>query len=53
MDIADQFRPQGEDTMKIALGSDEKNHLTDAVIEEVRARGHQVSLFGPLADGAQ
>ena len=36
--------------MKIAIGSDEKTHLTDIVIEEITARGHRVSLHGPLAD---
>jgi ribose 5-phosphate isomerase B len=36
--------------MKIALGSDERTHLTDAVIEDLRQRGHEVLLFGPLAE---
>lgn len=36
--------------MKLAIGSDERTHLTDTVIEEVKKRGHQVELFGPLAD---
>ena len=36
--------------MKIALGSDERTHLTDALIEELRRRGHDVSLFGPLTE---
>ena len=35
--------------MKIALGSDEKNVLTDALLDELRARGHELLLFGPLA----
>ncbi len=35
--------------VKIAVGSDEKTHLTDAVIEELRRMGHEVELFGPLA----
>ncbi len=35
--------------MKIALGSDERTHLTDAVIEDLKQRGHEVLLFGPLA----
>ena len=34
--------------MRIAIGSDERTHLTDAVIEEVTKRGHEVVLFGPL-----
>ncbi|HEX4446347.1 MAG TPA: RpiB/LacA/LacB family sugar-phosphate isomerase [Polyangiaceae bacterium] len=37
--------------MKIALGSDEKHALTDAVIADLRSRGHELLLFGPLADG--
>ena|SRR5437764_12331833 len=36
--------------MKIAVGSDERTHLTDTVIEELRRRGHDLILFGPLAD---
>ncbi len=36
--------------MKIAVGSDERTHLTRAVIEELRARGHELILFGPLAN---
>ncbi len=34
--------------MKLAVGSDERTHLTDAVVEELNKRGHQVELFGPL-----
>lgn len=34
--------------MKIAVGSDEKNHLTDFVIEELRKRGLDLELHGPL-----
>jgi ribose 5-phosphate isomerase B len=37
--------------MKIALGSDEKNVLTDALIEELTIRGHELLLFGPIAQG--
>lgn len=36
--------------MKIAVGSDERSHLTDAVVEILRERGHQVTLFGVLRD---
>lgn len=39
--------------MKVAIGSDEKTHLTDAVVEEVKLRGHEVELFGPLAGREQ
>jgi ribose 5-phosphate isomerase B len=35
--------------MKIALGSDERTHLTDVLIEELTRRGHELILFGPLA----
>lgn len=35
--------------MKLAVGSDERTHLTDMVIEEIKKRGHDVELFGPLA----
>lgn len=34
--------------MKIAIGSDEKTSLTDFVVDEVKKRGHEVELFGPL-----
>lgn len=36
-------------TFQIAVGSDEKTHLTDFVVEELTKLGHQVQLFGPLA----
>lgn len=36
--------------MKIAIGSDERTHLTDVVVGEVRKRGHEVTLYGPLVD---
>jgi len=36
--------------MRIAVGSDEKTHLTDVVIADLQARGHELILFGPLAD---
>lgn len=34
--------------MRIAIGSDEKTHLTDVVIEEVKKLGYEVDLYGPL-----
>jgi ribose 5-phosphate isomerase B len=37
--------------MKIALGSDEKHTLTDALIADLRARGYDLLLFGPVAEG--
>ncbi len=36
--------------MRIAVGSDERTHLTDVVVEELRKRGHELILFGPLAE---
>jgi ribose 5-phosphate isomerase B len=36
--------------MKLAIGSDERTHLTDTIIEELKKRGHQLQLYGPLAD---
>ena len=36
--------------MKIALGSDERTHLTDLLIEELKQRGHELLLFGPIAE---
>ncbi len=35
--------------MKIAVASDEKTSLTDALLDELRARGHELVLFGPIA----
>lgn len=34
--------------MKIALGSDEANELTQFLIEELGKRGHSIVLFGPI-----
>ncbi|MFZ1398451.1 MAG: RpiB/LacA/LacB family sugar-phosphate isomerase [Candidatus Promineifilaceae bacterium] len=39
--------------MKIAIGSDEKCHLTDQVVAQVKERGHVVTLFGPLQGSAR
>ena len=35
--------------MRIAFGSDERNHLTDTIEQLLRSRGHQVELVGPPA----
>lgn len=35
--------------MTVVLGSDERTPLTDAVIDDLRARGHDVALIGPPA----
>jgi ribose 5-phosphate isomerase B len=35
--------------MRIAAGSDEKSELTDALVEELEKRGHEVVAFGPVA----
>jgi ribose 5-phosphate isomerase B len=37
------------DGMKVALGSDERTLLTDALADDLRARGHDVILVGPPA----
>lgn len=34
--------------MRLAVGSDERTHVTDKVIDELRRRGHELLLFGPL-----
>ncbi len=36
--------------MKIAVGSDEKTHLTDFVVEELKSQGHELELHGPIND---
>lgn len=35
--------------MKIAVGSDERTHLTDFVVEELRKKGIELELHGPLS----
>lgn len=39
-----------ESCLRIALGSDERSHVTDFVEQELRGRGFDVQLFGPLGD---
>jgi len=34
--------------MKIVVASDEKTHLTDAVVDDLKSRGHELILLGPL-----
>ncbi len=34
--------------MKLAIGSDERTHVTDAVVAELRRRGHELDLRGLL-----
>jgi ribose 5-phosphate isomerase RpiB len=36
--------------MKIAIGSDERTNLTDRILEELKQRGHEVIVFGSLAE---
>lgn len=36
--------------MRIAVGSDEKTQLTDFVIEELKSKGVELELFGPLIE---
>ncbi len=33
--------------MRVALGSDERTTLTDAVVDDLRRRGHELVLVGP------
>ncbi|MSQ14375.1 MAG: RpiB/LacA/LacB family sugar-phosphate isomerase [Dehalococcoidia bacterium] len=35
--------------MRLAIGSDEKCSLTDAVVEYLKSLGHELDLLGPLA----
>lgn len=35
--------------MRIAVGSDERTHLTDFVIEELKKKGIDIEVYGPLA----
>lgn len=45
------YSPANEwgDTMKIAVSTDERNHLVDFLLEELKRRGHEVEYFGPEA----
>ena len=36
--------------MKLIVGSDERTHMTDTLVEELHKRGHELELIGPLAD---
>jgi len=38
--------------LRIALGSDERSHVTDFVEQELRGRGFDVQTFGPLRDAS-
>src|SRR6266704_2432406 len=40
--------PCSQSSLKLAVGSDEKTVLTDFVVEELKRRGHEVTLSGPL-----
>jgi ribose 5-phosphate isomerase B len=40
----------GDSNLRIALGSDERSHVTDFVEQQLRSRGFEVQLFGPLRD---
>ncbi len=35
--------------MKISVSTDERTHLVDAVLEDLKRRGHDVAYFGPVA----
>ena len=35
--------------MKLSVGSDERNSVTDSVLVELRRRGHELELYGSLA----
>jgi ribose 5-phosphate isomerase B len=39
--------------VKIAVGSDERTHLTDRVVDELNRRGHAVALHGALRNVSQ
>ncbi|HVO42215.1 MAG TPA: RpiB/LacA/LacB family sugar-phosphate isomerase, partial [Aggregatilineales bacterium] len=38
--------------MRLAVGSDDRTHLTEAVITWLRERGHTLTLVGPIAEQA-
>ena len=36
--------------MRIVIGSDERNRMTDVLVEELNRLEHEITLIGPLAD---
>ena len=36
-------------SMKIAVSTDERTHLVDTILEELKKRGHEAEYFGPQA----
>lgn len=36
--------------MRIVIGSDERTYVTDALVADLRQRGHELMLVGPLAE---
>lgn len=42
-----QTKCPGGKLMKIAVSTDERTHLVDTVIDELRKHGHEVTYFGP------
>ena len=38
-------------SMKIAVSTDERTHLVDTILEELKKRGHEAEYFGPEAGG--
>ena len=45
--MPDLAGPEGE-PLKLAVGSDERTYMTDAVVADLIARGHELILAGPL-----
>jgi hypothetical protein len=43
-------RDVGDGIMKIAVSSDARTHLVDAVLDDLDKRGHQVEYLGPELD---
>ena len=41
----------GGSAVRIAVGSDMRQPVTDAVVEWLRQQGHEVELIGPLVEG--
>ncbi|MCH2538752.1 MAG: RpiB/LacA/LacB family sugar-phosphate isomerase [Anaerolineales bacterium] len=36
--------------MRVAIGSDERSHLTKTIVKDVKRRGHSVEVFGSIAN---
>ncbi len=52
--LVKRSRMEAENAMRIAVGGDERNAVTDFVLDELRRRGHDVvKALGPISGGRE